>query len=319
MTPEIALAMFDNVFEQYVRPELQRRAATGVEVTEPLWAAQVIFGDESPIVRLNTEVRLRVRTGESSDWQDFATLRRDGPVMVSEVSLPPEESGIRYITIYQIGEGDEWKIIFNARGDQELVDGEPGLGSAFQSPDAGAPPLGKLLARTEQLFSAVANCLEHDFLESAMILLYAGLDAMAWLNLPSNVDDVRGTDFQQWVETYFLPDSGFNCTPEDLYGARCGLVHTNTSESRLNRQGSASKIFYYRERDGVKQGIIQLIMDEQLMPWFIDVDHFIATFRTAIQRFIEDITSDDSKMDTVCKRIRISYFSRGTILGRPVH
>jgi hypothetical protein len=317
VTPETAQALLDNVFEKYVRPELQRRATADAGLSEQVWAAQVIFGDGPPVIRLNTEVRLQARIDVAGGWQDFAELRRNGPVMVSEVSLLPEEAGIKHITICQIGADGEWKLLFDARGNEKLVDDEPGLGAVFQSHDAGAPPLEKLRARTEQLYIAVSNCLEQDFIESAMILLYAGIDAMAWLNLPPNVNDVEGADFKRWVADYFLPGSRFNCSPEDMYGARCGLVHTNTSESKLNRKGRATKIFYYRERDGVKQGILQILMDEQHMPWFIDIDQLIINFRTAIERFIDDISTDTNRLDLVYERIQRSYFSRGVFLGRP--
>src|SRR5256886_4727823 len=59
------------------------------------------------------------------------------------------------------------------------------------------------------------------------------------------------------VQTCALPI--FNCSATDLYGARCGLVHSSTGESRLHRQGRARKVFYYRDREGVKKGIIQLM------------------------------------------------------------
>ncbi|HEX8177783.1 MAG TPA: hypothetical protein VF543_22030 [Pyrinomonadaceae bacterium] len=318
MTPEVAQGMIENVVEQYVRPELRRRAAEDIGINESFWAAQVIFNSGLPVVRLNSEVRLQVKLSESEVWQDYVELRRNGPVRGAQVSLYPDEIGIRHITICHIGEGDEWKILFDAIGTQELIDDAPALGTVFRSPDASIPPLEKLRIRTEQLFNAVCNCLENDLIESAMILLYAGIDAMAWLNLPPSVDDVRGADFQQWVAAYFLPDSGFDCSPEDLYGARCGLVHSNTSESRLNRQGRASKIFYYREREGIKQGIIQILMDEQLAPWFINVDQFISALRTAIDRFVSDISSDTAKLQLVCERIQRFYFSRGIFLGRPI-
>jgi hypothetical protein len=140
---------------------------------------------------------------------------------------------------------------------------------------------------------------------------------MAWLNRPANIDDVRGVDFQEWVDAYFLPGSGFNCSAADLYGARCGLVHSNTGESRLHRLGRARKVFYYRARGGVKGGIIQLMLNEEQEPWFIDVDQFIDAFRRAVDRFIDAISSDAPKMEAVSERINEYYFSRGAFLGTP--
>src|SRR5262249_53703022 len=149
------------------------------------------------------------------------------------------------------------------------------------------------------------------------ILAYSGVDALAWLNRPYNVEDVRAADFQEWLEAYFLPGSGFGGTTLDLYGARCGLVHSNTSESRLNRQDRARKVFYYRDRDQVKTGIIQLLMNERLPPLFIDVDQFVAALKTAVERFLNAVAVDAAKLDLVSRRVEESYFSSHVMLGRP--
>jgi hypothetical protein len=319
MTPDIAQAFMQDTMERFVRPEIERRAAAGEGFSGPLWAAQIILGEETGTtrVRLNAEVQLQVKVEGVDEWRDYAELRAGGPTIFREVSLMPDEAEIRHITMCHVGEGDEWTLLFNFAGSQQLRDGTPGLGVVFTSPDASDPPMTKLRARVEQLFDAVAGCLEREHFESAMILLYSGIDAMAWLNRPTNVDDVRGVDFQEWVDAYFLPGSGFNCSATDLYGARCGLVHSNTGESRLHRQGRARKVFYYREREGVKEGIIQLMLDEAQEPWFIDVDQFIDALRTAIDRFIDAISNDATRLATVSEWIHEYYFSRGTFLGTP--
>jgi hypothetical protein len=317
MTPDIAQAVMQDTEERFVRPEIERRSAAGEEFRGPLWAAQVVLREEtgSTRVRLNAEVRLLAKVEGMDEWRDYAEQRAAGPVTISEISLLPEEAGMRHITMFSVGVGGQWRLLFDFAGHRKLRDGVPGLGVVFNSPDAGDPPMSKLRARVEQLFDAVAGCLERDHFESAMILLYSGMDAMAWLNRPAKVDDVRGVDFQEWVDTYFLPSSGFNCSATDLYGARCGLVHSNTGESRLHRQGRARKVFYYRERDGVKEGIIQLMLDEAQEPWFIDVDQFIDALRTAIDRFIDAVSNDATRLATVSERIHEYYFSRGTFLG----
>jgi|ERR1051326_1362429 hypothetical protein len=287
MTPEAALNFMKSIMEIYVQPEMQRRESEGAPLAEALWAAQIIFqdGNDPPVIRLNSKVRLIVRVNDSVEWINLAELRRGGSTRIIEGRVVADEIGMRHITIYQVAGDEEWKILFDTLGNQTLVDNQPGLGTVFASPDANAPPLDKLANRIDQLFSAVCVCLDKDHLESAMILVYSGIDAFAWLNRPSNVDDVRRTDFEQWLDTYFLLDSGFNCTSLDLYAARCGLVHSNTSESRLNREDRAHKVFYYRQGENVKIGVIQLLMNERLPPWFIDVDAFVKTLHAAIERF----------------------------------
>lgn len=318
MTPEASMNFMESVLDMYVRPEMQRRMTDGVGLNEALWAAQIVFQNDNlpPLVRLNSEVRLLTKTEASDEWLDYALLQQQGRVPAGECTLVPEESGIRHITMYQVGEGDAWQILFDAIGNQVLVNDAPGLGTVISSPNAGAPPLEKLSARVDQLFGAIERCLEDEYFESAMILVYSGIDAFAWLNRPDNIDDVRRLDFEEWLNTYFLPGSGFTCTASDLYGARCGLVHSNTGESRLNRQDRAHKVFYYRERENEKSGIIQILMDERLPPWFIDVDQFVGALRIAVERFIAVVTADEPKLELVSQRITVFYFSNGEILGR---
>jgi hypothetical protein len=182
MTPDIAQALMQDTEERFVRPEIDRRSVAGEEFRGPLWAAQVVLGEEigTTRVRLNSEVRLLAKVEGTEEWRDYAELRAAGPVTVSEISLPPEEARIRHITMCNVGESGQWRLLFDFAGHQEFRDGAPGLGVVFNSPDASNPPMTKLRARVEQLFDAVTGCLERDHFESAMILLYSGIDAMAW-------------------------------------------------------------------------------------------------------------------------------------------
>ena len=170
-------------------------------------------------------------------------------------------------------------------------------------------PRGKLEEETAQLFAVVDQCISLNSIQSAMILLYSGIDAMAWLNRPSNVDDVRACDFTDWVQTYFLPDSGFGCTADDLYGARCALLHSNTPESTRHRQGKACKVFYFRQAGQETKGILQLRLSEASHPFMINVDQFVAALKTAVSRFLEDLERDVPKAELVYERIQQSYFS----------
>lgn len=55
--------------------------------------------------------------------------------------------------------------------------------------------------------------------------------------------------FMEWVDTYLLPAEGLACDAIDLYGARCGVLHTYRPESALSVAGDARPIFY-QWRDG---------------------------------------------------------------------
>jgi hypothetical protein len=98
----------------------------------------------------------------------------------------------------------------------------PGQRVTLTEPEPDAK--GKLQQETAQFLASAERCIEFNSIQSAMILMYSGIDAMAWLTRPPGVDDVRPSDFTDWVESFLLPNSGFPCAADDLYAARCGLL-----------------------------------------------------------------------------------------------
>src|SRR5439155_802130 len=58
--------------------------------------------------------------------------------------------------------------------------------------------------------------------------------------------DTKGEYFKKWVEDYMTADSKVAFTSEELWSARCGLLHTHTASSRLSRQGKARQLHYFR-------------------------------------------------------------------------
>ncbi len=102
----------------------------------------------------------------------------------------------------------------------------------------------KLVRHSSHLLAAIETCLANDFRLPALILMYSTIDIMAWLNRDAGKEENTRSDFFSWAETFLLPDSGLSCTGKDLYAARCGVVHSYTSESSMSRQGDASVIYY---------------------------------------------------------------------------
>lgn len=95
----------------------------------------------------------------------------------------------------------------------------------------------------EELLTAIEACLRSRLLLPGLLLLYAGIDIMAWLNRPKSHADVQRSDFVEWAEKYLLPGTKLACSAIDLYAARCSLLHSYTAESRLSREGKAKQVF----------------------------------------------------------------------------
>jgi len=98
-----------------------------------------------------------------------------------------------------------------------------------------------------ELVQAVAGAFRPSAKLPAFILLYASIDILASLTRPDGQDDTDGGVFKNWVDTYLLPDSGLSCTASDIWGARCGILHTYTVQSRNSREGKARELHYVND------------------------------------------------------------------------
>lgn len=144
-----------------------------------------------------------------------------------------------------------------------------------------------LTKMTLELLETIDLCLKHRFYQSALILIYSGIDTMAWLSLPESELDVNKTYFEKWVNDFLLPNSELLCTATELYGARCGLIHSHTTESRLYREseGEVKKIYYVHKNEIVES--LQKTLEEKgesdVVPVKIEV--LQASFISAILDF----------------------------------
>jgi hypothetical protein len=99
----------------------------------------------------------------------------------------------------------------------------------------------KLRRQVIDLWNGIDLCLSQAprMAVPALVLLYAGIDGMAWVSIADDRDDVTEDDFRAWTNSYLLPDAGLECDDSDLWAARCGLVHSQIVDSRRARKGAA--------------------------------------------------------------------------------
>jgi hypothetical protein len=125
------------------------------------------------------------------------------------------------------------------------------------------------------------------------ILLFASIDAVASLQRPKNQPDTSGDLFKKWIDSYLLPDSGLACTSEELWGARCGILHTLTAGSRLSRHGKARQIHYVSADDPCLLPFLQAELDKAGSPVVV-VDHhaLLLAYIKAVGRFTNAIQTE---------------------------
>jgi hypothetical protein len=86
--------------------------------------------------------------------------------------------------------------------------------------------------------------LDNGRFRAVLILTYSAMDTMAFLGMPANQTEVGRKDFIEWASQYICFPGAYQLTGEDLYGARCGLLHTYGSDSKLGRAGQCRRLLY---------------------------------------------------------------------------
>ena len=145
----------------------------------------------------------------------------------------------------------------------------------------------------------IIHQLLHDTLESiellhkndrntqALILLYSGIDTLAWLGTPG---DTTRTVFRQWVDQYLLPGTSLGCSSDDLYSARCGLLHTHAAESASTATGSARQIWYWTGQQSQK--LLQYEVGNRTDVVLVRFSDLVTAFVQGAERFIADLQKD---------------------------
>jgi hypothetical protein len=151
----------------------------------------------------------------------------------------------------------------------------------------------------EELLSTIEACFKAQLILPGLILLYSAIDIMAWLNRDESHADSRRSDFIHWVNNYLLPHSELTCKANDLYSARCSILHSYTSESRMSRQGEAKKIYYAWGTAHAEhlQHFINL-SSEKDCTIVLHIDTLFNAFRNGVQRFNNTLSSNPLMADS---------------------
>ena len=159
----------------------------------------------------------------------------------------------------------------------------------------------------EELISAIDTLLESELVVPALLMLYASIDIMASLNRPESQSEVKSSDFIEWADRYLLCGTQLECSPEDLYGARCGLLHTYIAESRSSRVGEAKQIWYACDAFTAEEYWAWIDQADVPPVVAVHVDDLFAAFRFAVERFKHRLLSDPRKANLVYERTHKSF------------
>ena len=136
------------------------------------------------------------------------------------------------------------------------------------------------------VFKAIDDCIEKHRTLPALILIYATIDIVA--SLQRQEGEGTRSSFVRWAESYLTPAAELDCSGIDLYAARCGILHTLTTEADLVHKGEAKRVVYAWGTAAAPklQEASRLLGYDQVV---VHVAILRDSLRGAVARFLEDL------------------------------
>ena len=158
------------------------------------------------------------------------------------------------------------------------------------------------------IIKSIELCLNAKLQISSLVLLYSGIDIVAWLNRPISKERATRKDFIRWVDDYLLPNPNIKCKAIDLYAARCAIIHSYSFSSELSKKGEAEEICYSWGNANIKS--LQNDIDRRFKKSAvaIHINDFLEAFREGIEKFKLFIKNDKEKEKIVCDRANKYFF-----------
>lgn len=163
----------------------------------------------------------------------------------------------------------------------------------------------------EHLLGAIRLCLQRKYTVPAMMLIFAGIDGMAWLYREHEGRN-NATDFQQWVDKFLIPHhTSGTVTSVDLWSVRCGLLHEQSSNSDLTRKGRA-RAFLYTDKD--RNPVFPSTGQWVKPPLYLNAASMVDAFENGIRRFRGFIETSERRESILARCVE--WFDYGVTAAR---
>ena len=133
-----------------------------------------------------------------------------------------------------------------------------------------------------------------------LILVYCGIDTMAFIGMPEGQVEVKSQDFIEWADKYIRFPCADQVTGDELYGARCGILHTYTPNSRLSRAGKCRMLGYMDK--GVPEVRYNPQKSRELV--MVSVPAIADAFLSGVDKFLIDLYSDKQRARVADERFK---------------
>ena len=136
----------------------------------------------------------------------------------------------------------------------------------------------------------VVKLYERRSLMPCLMLLYSFIDILAWLRYEEEIKKV-GNRYKKFVKKYFLPGSKLTCSANDIYSARCGVLHCYSCESNQTESDNA-KIIHYIASDREGDSSENEIPEPAKNVIQVKIEDMIFAFENSIKKLLDHMRTD---------------------------
>ncbi len=160
-----------------------------------------------------------------------------------------------------------------------------------------------LIVHLNNLIRAIELCIGNQLIMPALMLLYSGIDVISALERKPGMG--TKASFIHWVDSYMLKSKPLGCSSVELYGARCGLLHTASSESDLSRSGKARQLNYAwgNAKSHNLKTAGNLLNHPDILT--VHVNELLDAFKTGLISYFREIDESEERRNVVLKNAGI--------------
>ena len=156
----------------------------------------------------------------------------------------------------------------------------------------------------KQNIDGISLCINSGQIFPAITLIYSSIDIMGWMAFGDIQVEKR---FTNWIDTWMYKNRKLEATSNDLYAARCAILHTLSPDSTLSKKGKANIVVYAwgtADLNNYKEVAKHKGIHEQT---FVHVNDLFAIFKEGIESFLADVNSNSELQLAFNERIDMSY------------
>jgi len=143
---------------------------------------------------------------------------------------------------------------------------------------------------TDDTAKAIDLLLENELFDHALIQLFSSIDALGLLAAPLSQEFASSNSFKEWAKKYMIDGYDLSINENDLWAARCGLLHTHSSVSNLSKSGRAKELVYFigdTSSEEFQKNIHAVNILEHASP--VKIEGLVMAYCTGVLKFNEGL------------------------------